>query len=72
MAELYLAMQAGLKGFEKVLAIKKILPHLTQDSEFVSMFVNEANWRPCSRTSTSCRSSIWITSTACITSRWNT
>ncbi|HET8761102.1 MAG TPA: serine/threonine-protein kinase, partial [Nitrospiria bacterium] len=41
MAELYLAMQTGLKGFEKVLAIKKILPHLTQDSEFVAMFVNE-------------------------------
>jgi serine/threonine protein kinase len=41
MAELFLAKQTGLKGFEKVLAIKKILPHLTQDSEFVSMFVNE-------------------------------
>jgi serine/threonine protein kinase len=41
MAELYLANQTGLKGFEKVLAIKKILPHLTQDAEFVSMFVNE-------------------------------
>jgi serine/threonine-protein kinase len=31
MAELFLAKQSGLKGFEKVLAIKKILPHLTQD-----------------------------------------
>jgi len=41
MAELFLAKQSGLKGFEKVLAIKKILPHLTQDPEFVSMFVNE-------------------------------
>ncbi|MEW6682190.1 MAG: protein kinase [Nitrospirota bacterium] len=41
MAELFLAKQTGLKGFEKVLAIKKILPHLTQDPEFVSMFVNE-------------------------------
>ncbi len=41
MAELFLAKQTGLKGFEKVLAIKKILPHLTQDSEFVSMFANE-------------------------------
>jgi tetratricopeptide (TPR) repeat protein len=42
MAELFLAKQSGLKGFEKLLAIKKILPHLTQDPEFVSMFVNEA------------------------------
>jgi tetratricopeptide (TPR) repeat protein len=41
MAELFLAKQSGLKGFEKILAIKKILPHLTQDPEFVTMFVNE-------------------------------
>src|SRR3989338_2797305 len=46
MAELFLAKQSGLKGFEKVLAIKKILPHLTQDPEFVSMFVNEGNRPP--------------------------
>ena len=42
MAELYLAKQTGLKGFEKVIAIKRILPHLTQDTEFVNMFINEA------------------------------
>ncbi|HEY4486067.1 MAG TPA: serine/threonine-protein kinase, partial [Nitrospiria bacterium] len=37
-----MAKQSGLKGFEKVMAIKRILPHLTQDAEFVSMFINEA------------------------------
>jgi len=42
MAELFLAKQTGLKGFEKVMAIKRILPHLTEDQEFVSMFINEA------------------------------
>ena len=42
MAELYMAKQTGLKGFEKVMAIKRILPHLTQDTEFVNMFINEA------------------------------
>lgn len=42
MAELFLAKQTGLKGFEKVIAIKRILPHLTEDQEFVSMFINEA------------------------------
>ena len=42
MAELFLAKQTGLKGFEKVVAIKRILPMLTQDPEFVTMFVNEA------------------------------
>jgi len=42
MAELFLAKQTGVKGFEKVVAIKRILPMLTQDPEFVSMFINEA------------------------------
>jgi serine/threonine protein kinase len=42
MAELFLAKQTGLKGFEKVIAIKRILPHLTENPEFVSMFINEA------------------------------
>lgn len=37
-----MAKQSGLKGFEKVMAIKRILPHLTEDKEFVSMFINEA------------------------------
>jgi len=42
MAELFLAKQTGLSGFEKVVAIKRILPHLIQGPEFVDMFVNEA------------------------------
>ncbi|HSG06076.1 MAG TPA: serine/threonine-protein kinase, partial [Nitrospiria bacterium] len=42
MAELFMAKQTGLKGFEKMMAIKRILPHLTEDQEFVSMFINEA------------------------------
>ncbi|MDC4226074.1 MAG: protein kinase [Candidatus Manganitrophus sp.] len=42
MAELFLAKQTGLSGFEKSVAIKRILPHLTQGSEFIAMFINEA------------------------------
>lgn len=42
MAEVHLAKQKGIKGFEKILAIKRILPHLTEDAEFISMFINEA------------------------------
>lgn len=42
MAELFLARQVGVAGFERVLAIKRILPHLTEDAEFVQMFINEA------------------------------
>ncbi len=42
MAELYLARQLGGAGFEKVVAIKRVLPHLAEDAEFVAMFLNEA------------------------------
>lgn len=42
MAELFMAKQTGLKGFEKMMVIKRILPHLSGDQEFVSMFINEA------------------------------
>jgi serine/threonine protein kinase len=42
MAELFLAKQSGLEGFEKVVVIKRILSHLAQDEEFVTMFLDEA------------------------------
>ncbi|MBI5181400.1 MAG: serine/threonine protein kinase [Nitrospirae bacterium] len=42
MAELYRAKRVGVAGFEKLLVIKKILPHLSCHDEFVSMFINEA------------------------------
>jgi len=42
MAEIYLARQAGLEGFEKLLVVKRILPHLAENDEFVDMFLHEA------------------------------
>ncbi len=42
MAEVYKAKSYGVMGFEKLLVIKKILPHLSRNREFVSMFINEA------------------------------
>jgi serine/threonine protein kinase len=42
MAEVYLAKQTGLVGFEKLVVIKQILPHLSQNDEFVRMFLDEA------------------------------
>jgi len=42
MAELYKAKKSGEKGFEKLLAIKMILPHLSANEEFISMFIDEA------------------------------
>jgi tetratricopeptide (TPR) repeat protein/tRNA A-37 threonylcarbamoyl transferase component Bud32 len=42
MAELFQGKIVSVKGFEKPVAIKKLLPHLTQDSSLINMFVNEA------------------------------
>src|SRR6202035_1758460 len=42
MAEVWKARMRGVEGFQKTVAIKKILPHLTDNSEFVGMFIDEA------------------------------
>ncbi len=42
MAELYLARQLGDAGYEKVVALKRVLPHLAEEENFVEMFLNEA------------------------------
>jgi serine/threonine protein kinase len=42
MAELFRAKITSVEGFEKLVAIKKILPNLTQDSNLVTMFIDEA------------------------------
>jgi len=43
MAELFRARRrSGVEGFEKILAIKRILPHLSGDRDFITMFINEA------------------------------
>jgi serine/threonine protein kinase len=41
MAELYLARLDGVGGFTKLVAIKRILPHLAADRTFVDQFLNE-------------------------------
>ncbi|MBU0506011.1 serine/threonine protein kinase, partial [bacterium] len=42
MAEIYKAKTFGVDGFEKVLAIKKILSHCSADIEFITMLTDEA------------------------------
>jgi serine/threonine-protein kinase len=42
MAEVFLARQEGLEGFAKIVVVKRILPHMAQDAEFIEMFLNEA------------------------------
>ena len=42
MAEVFRAKRKGVEGFEKVVAVKRILSHLSMNQEFVDMFVAEA------------------------------
>lgn len=42
MAEVFRATRSGVEGFEKVVAVKRILAHLSDNKEFVDMFINEA------------------------------
>lgn len=42
MAEVYRAESAGLEGFKKKVAIKRVLPHLAEKREFIGMFLDEA------------------------------
>ncbi|MEC7523396.1 MAG: serine/threonine-protein kinase, partial [Myxococcota bacterium] len=41
MAEVYAARQRGEAGFQKLVALKRMLPHLTDDERFVNMFMDE-------------------------------
>jgi serine/threonine protein kinase len=43
MAEIYLARQIGAEGFEKQVVLKRILPALAADPQFVRMLVDEAH-----------------------------
>jgi serine/threonine-protein kinase len=47
MAEVYLARRGGPHGFQKIVAVKRILPQFARDADFVAMFVDEA--RVCAR-----------------------
>ena len=42
MAEVFVAESAGLEGFKKKVAIKRVLPHLSEKKSFIAMFLDEA------------------------------
>jgi eukaryotic-like serine/threonine-protein kinase len=42
MGEVFLATSGELSGFEKLCVIKKVLPHLAEDQEFIHRFIDEA------------------------------
>ncbi len=42
MAEVFRARTMGIGGFEKWVAIKKVLPHLSENNEYMTMLIDEA------------------------------
>ncbi|MCL2179040.1 MAG: protein kinase [Proteobacteria bacterium] len=43
MAEVFIAKTFGVGGFEQILAVKRILPTMAEDEDFVKMFIHEAH-----------------------------
>ncbi|MFH0900043.1 MAG: serine/threonine-protein kinase [Pseudomonadota bacterium] len=42
MAEVFRAKAFGVEGFERLVAVKRILPNIAEDYEFITMFIDEA------------------------------
>src|SRR5688572_23354919 len=42
MATVHRAREHGIEGFERIVALKRLLPHLAEDASFVKSFVREA------------------------------
>jgi serine/threonine protein kinase len=42
MATVHRAKERGIEGFERIVALKRLLPHLAEDASFVRSFVREA------------------------------
>ncbi len=42
MAEVFRAKAYGVEGFERLVAVKRILPNIAEDRDFITMFIDEA------------------------------
>ncbi len=42
MATVHRALERGIEGFERMVALKRLLPHLAEDASFIKSFVREA------------------------------
>jgi serine/threonine protein kinase len=42
MAEVFKAKSFGVEGFERIVAVKRILPSIAEDQDFITMFIDEA------------------------------
>jgi len=47
MGQVFLARTVGTQAFEKLVVIKRLLPHLSEDEEFLSLFLEEARVAAC-------------------------
>ena len=42
MAEVFKGVSYGVEGFERLFAVKRVLPNIAEDQEFIEMFIDEA------------------------------
>ncbi|MBU0550206.1 PEGA domain-containing protein [Myxococcota bacterium] len=42
MAEVFKGVSYGVEGFERLFAVKRVLPDISEDQEFIEMFIDEA------------------------------
>ncbi len=42
MAEVFKGVSYGVEGFERLFAVKRVLPNISEDAEFIEMFIDEA------------------------------
>ena len=42
MAEVFKGVSYGVEGFERLFAVKRVLPSIAEDNEFIEMFIDEA------------------------------
>ena len=42
MAEVFKGVSYGVEGFERLFAVKRVLPDISEDQEFIDMFIDEA------------------------------
>ena len=42
MAEVFKGVSYGVEGFERLFAVKRVLPNISEDQEFIEMFIDEA------------------------------
>lgn len=72
MAEVFLAKQVGVKGFEKFVVMKKILPQFAENPEFVDMLFAEARANARLTHPNVVQTLTWACPTASRTSSWST